>query len=219
MGRTLQLTDALHQYLLDVGIHENAILAELRERTSGMPLARMQISPEQGQFLHWLVSTITARKTIEVGVFTGYSSLVTALALPADGYIIACDINEEFTRIAREYWRKAGVDSRIRLTLQPAIDTLNQLIARGESGTFDFAFIDADKENYEIYYEAILKLLRPGGVIAIDNVLWSGRVIDPAADDSSTLALRIFNKKLHEDPRIGLSMIPLGDGLTLARKL
>jgi predicted O-methyltransferase YrrM len=219
LGRSIQLSDALYEYLLAVGVRENAVLAELRDRTASLPLARMQISAEQGQFMQWLVSTIGAKKTIEVGVFTGYSSLVTALVLPPDGYIVACDISEEFTSIAREYWKKAGVDNRIRLKLQPATDTLEQLIAQGESGSFDFAFIDADKENYEIYYELILKLLRPGGVIAVDNVLWSGRVIDPSADDSSTAALRQFNPKLHKDPRIALSMIPLGDGLTLARKL
>jgi len=218
-SRTLQLTDTLYRYLVDVGVRENPILDALRERTANHPYARMQISAEHGQFLHWLVSTIGARKTLEIGVFTGYSSLVTALALPKDGLIVACDISDEYTTIAREFWRKADVEERIQLHLRPATETLDELIEQGQSGTFDFAFIDADKESYDAYYESTLRLLRVGGVIAVDNVLWGGRVADNSVNDSSTTALRAFNIKLHDDPRIALSLVPIGDGLTLARKL
>jgi len=218
-SRTLQLTDTLYRYLVDVGVRENPILDALRERTASHPYARMQISAEHGQFLHWLVSTIGARKTLEIGVFTGYSSLVTALALPKDGLIVACDISDEYTSIAREFWRKANVEERIQLHLRPATETLDELINQGQGGTFDFAFIDADKESYDAYYESTLRLLRVGGVIAVDNVLWGGRVADNSVNDSSTTALRAFNIKLHDDPRIALSLVPIGDGLTLARKL
>ena len=218
-NRTIHLDDALYAYLLDSSVHEPAVLRELRERTASLPLARMQISPEQGRFMFWLVQTLNARRTLEVGVFTGYSALITALALPADGEVVACDISEEYTAIAREFWRKADVDRRIVLHLRPAQETLDALLHQGQQGQFDFAFVDADKEGYEGYYEAILKLLRRGGVIAVDNVLWSGRVIDPADTDSSTVALRTFNRKLRDDPRVSITMLPLGDGLTLARKL
>jgi len=218
-SRTVHLTDTLYNYLLDVGVRENPILGALRERTASLPNAGMQISAEHGQFMHWLVSTIGAKKTIEVGVFTGYSSLVTALALPKDGLIVACDISDEYTSIAREFWRKANVEDRIQLHLRPATETLDELIEQGQSGTFDFAFIDADKESYDAYYESALRLLRVGGVIAVDNVLWGGRVADNSVNDSSTTALRAFNIKLHDDSRIALSLVPIGDGLTLARKL
>lgn len=218
-NRTIQLNDELYAYLLKSSVHEPAILKELRERTAPLPAARMQISPEQGQFLYWLLQTLGARRTLEVGVFTGYSSLITAMALPATGKIIACDISEEYTAIAREFWQKANVAERIDLHLRPAQETLDNLLQNGQQEQFDFAFIDADKEGYDGYYEAILQLLRCGGVIAVDNVLWSGRVIDPSITDSSTVALRAFNLKLRDDKRVSIAMLPIGDGLTLARKL
>jgi predicted O-methyltransferase YrrM len=178
----------------------------------------MQISPDQGQFMALLIHLLDARRTLEIGVFTGYSSLSVALALPEDGHVIACDINEEWTSIARRYWREAGVEKKIDLRLRPALETLDDLIAAGEGGRFDFAFIDADKGNYANYFDRALVLLRPGGLIAIDNVLWFGRVIDPAADDPDTLAIRAFNEKLHHDDRVWISMLPVRDGLTLALK-
>lgn len=218
-NRTLTLDDALYDYLLSVSLRELPVLKELRERTAQLPMAQMQISPEQGQFMQWLVTMLGARRTLEIGVFTGYSTLVTALALPADGLVVACDISAEYTAIAKEYWQRAGVSTRIQLHLQPALETLKQLLSNGEANSFDFAFIDADKENYQHYYEAVLQLLRPGGVIAVDNVLWDGRVIDPAVNDSSTVAIRAFNRQLHNDQRVAITMLPLGDGLTLVRKL
>jgi caffeoyl-CoA O-methyltransferase len=218
-NRSIELSEPLYRYLLSVSLREPPILAELRAQTAQMPLARMQISPEQGQFMHWLLTTIGARRTLEIGVFTGYSTLITALALPADGCVVACDISEEYTAIARGYWERAGVADRIRLYLRPALETLREQLDSGAAGTFDFAFIDADKETYQQYYEAALQLLRPGGTMMFDNVLWSGRVIDAAVSDSSTVALRAFNEALHRDERIALSMLPVGDGVTLARKL
>jgi len=218
-NRSINLTDSLYDYLLSVSLREPEILKELRARTAQLSAARMQISPEQGQFMHWLASLIGARRTLEVGVFTGYSSLITALALPGDGRIVACDISAEYTDIAREFWQRAGVAERIDLQLRPALETLQQLLDNGEANSYDFAFIDADKENYIGYYEAVLQLLRRGGVLLVDNVLWSGRVIDPAVNDSSTVALREFNLKLHSDQRVAISLLPVGDGLTLVRKL
>lgn len=218
-NRTLTLNDALYDYLLSVSLQELPVLKELRERTAQLPMAQMQISPEQGQFMQWLITMLNARRTLEIGVFTGYSTLVTALALPSEGSIVACDISAEYTAIAQEYWRRAGVAARIQLHLQPALQTLQQLLDIGEANSFDFAFIDADKENYQHYYEAVLQLLRPGGVIAVDNVLWGGRVIDAAINDSSTVAIRAFNQQLHTDRRVSITLLPLGDGLTLVRKL
>ena len=218
-ARTFTMSEDLNRYLLSISLRDTALLAELREQTARMPEARMQISAEQGQFLHWLVSTIGAKRTLEIGVFTGYSALVTALALPEDGEIVACDISDEYTAIARSYWERAGVSQRIHLRLAPALHTLRDVLARNGEGGFDFAFIDADKENYGAYFEMVLKLLRVGGVMAIDNVLWSGRVIDPANNESSTVALREFNRQVFADPRVAISVIPIGDGLTLARKL
>jgi caffeoyl-CoA O-methyltransferase len=181
-------------------------------------MAGMQISPEQGQFMALLAELIGARRAIEVGTFTGYSALCVAQALPADGKLIACDISEEFTSVARRYWAKSGIADRIELRLAPALDTLKSLLAGGGAGSFDFAFIDADKTQYDAYYEAILKLLRPGGLATIDNVLWSGAVADGRKRDADTVALRALNEKLKTDKRITLSMLPIGDGLTLARK-
>ncbi len=216
----LGISDALYDYLLDVSLREADVLRRLREETERMPDARMQITPDQGQFMALLVELIGARQTLEVGVFTGYSSLAVALALPADGRIVACDVSEEWTAIARRYWAEAGVADKIDLRLAPALDTLDALIAAGAAGTFDFAFIDADKDEYADYYERTLELLRPGGLVCVDNVLWSGKVVDPAVsdDDYDTLAIRAFNEKLADDARISLSLLSIADGLTLARK-
>jgi predicted O-methyltransferase YrrM len=181
-------------------------------------MGRMQISIEQGILMRMLAKLIGTRKAIEVGVFTGYSSICVAQALPADGKLIACDVSEEWTSIARRYWKESGLDNKISLRLQPAVQTLDQLLGASEAGTFDFAFIDADKENYDNYYERILQLLRPGGLLTIDNVLWSARVIDPQVNDIDTVALRALNLKLRNDARVEICMLPLGDGLTLVRK-
>ena len=217
-NRTITLSDGLYDYLLDVSLREPDVLRRLREETAKIPAAAMQIAPEQGQFMALLVELMGARKAIEVGTFTGYSSLSVALALPPGGRLVACDVNEEWTDVARRYWAEAGVADRIDLRLAPALETLDGLIAEGEAGTFDFAFIDADKAGYDAYYERILTLLRPGGLVSVDNVLWSGRVIDTAKQDSDTRAIRAFNEKIHADPRVSLSLVPIGDGLTLARK-
>ena len=217
-SRTIQMTDRLYDYLLKVSLREPPLLADLRAETAKLPMAGMQISPEQGQFMALLAELIGARRAIEVGTFTGYSSLCVAQVLPPDGKLIACDISAEFTSMARRYWAKAGLADRIELRLAPALDTLKSLLAGGGAGGFDFAFIDADKTQYGAYYEAILKLLRPGGLMTIDNVLWSGAVADGRKRDADTVALRALNEKLKTDKRISLSMLPIGDGLTLARK-
>ncbi|MFM7363148.1 MAG: class I SAM-dependent methyltransferase [Cuspidothrix sp.] len=216
--QTIGLEQTLYDYLLSVSLREPIILTELRQETSQLPMSRMQISPEQGQFMALLVKLIGAKKTLDVGVFTGYSSLVVALALPADGKIVACDVSEEYTSIARRYWQQAGVADKIDLHIAPALETLDSLLAVGEAGTFDFAFIDADKGNYENYYERSLQLIRTGGIIAIDNVLWSGKVADVQVQDNQTNKIRAFNHKLHQDSRITLSLVPIADGLTLAIK-
>ncbi len=216
--RTIGLAGPLYDYLLEVGCREPPLLARLRAETAGLEWAIMQIGPDQGQFMRLLVELIGARNTLEVGVFTGYSSLAVALGLPADGRIVACDVSEEWTAIARRYWAEAGVAHKIDLRLAPAIQTLDGLIASGRAGTFDFAFIDADKGNYGGYFERCLALLRPGGLIAIDNVLWDGAVIDPAKTDADTEAIRALNAKLATDERVTVAMVPVGDGLTLARK-
>ncbi|MBD2098355.1 class I SAM-dependent methyltransferase [Trichocoleus sp. FACHB-591] len=217
-NKTLDLTNQLYDYLLSNSLREPELLAQLRQKTAEHPMAQMQIAPEQGQFMALLVQLMGAKKTLEVGVFTGYSSLAVALALPTDGKVIACDVSEEYTAIARRYWQAAGVANKIELRIGPAVDTLDQLLAAGEAETFDFAFIDADKSNYWNYYERSLQLVRPGGLIAIDNVLWSGRVADPQVQDNRTESIRVFNAKLHQDQRITLSLVPIADGLTLALK-
>jgi predicted O-methyltransferase YrrM len=217
-NRTLGLSDAVYAYLLEASLREPPLLKALREETAKMPEANMQISPEQGQFMALLARLMDARRCIEVGVFTGYSSLALALALPESGRIIACDVSEEWTRVARRYWREAGVAHKIDLRIAPAIDTLRSLRANGGDGSFDFAFVDADKTSYGDYYEELLKLLRPGGLIAIDNTLWAGKVADPDVQDEDTVAIREFNAKLLADQRIDLSLVPIADGLTLARK-
>ncbi|MBE9205100.1 class I SAM-dependent methyltransferase [Nostoc sp. LEGE 06077] len=216
--QTLGLEENLYEYLLSVSVREAEILTQLRQETAQHPMGRMQIAPEQGQLMSLLVQLIGAQKTLEIGVFTGYSTLVVALALPKTGKVVACDISEEFTAIARRYWQQAGVAEKIDLHLAPAMETLDRLLTDGEAETFDFAFIDADKSNYDGYYERSLKLIRPGGLIAIDNVLWSGRVADIQVQDNRTKKIRAFNQKLHQDSRITLSLIPIADGLTLVRK-
>lgn len=215
--RTLNLDERLYRYVLDVSLREHAELAALREATRTHPRAGMQIAPEQGQFLALLVRLIGARRTIEIGVFTGYSALAVALALPEDGRVLACDVSVEYTSVARPYWQRAGVAHKIDLVLAPALATLDARLTAGEAGAYDFAFIDADKTNYDGYYERCLQLLRTGGLIAVDNTLWSGRVAEPALDED-TAALQRFNRKLHRDDRIDLALLPIGDGLTLARK-
>lgn len=216
--RTIPLTDTLHEYLLSVSLRESAALRALRDETAADPSANMQIAPEQGQFMALLVQLMGARRCLEIGVFTGYSSLVTALALPDDGRIIACDVSEDWTRIGREHWAKAGVTHKIDLRLAPALETLDALIASGLTGSFDFCFIDADKTNYRGYYQRALQLLRVGGLIAIDNTLWSGKVAEPDNTEPDTVALRELNAFLKTDQRVKLSLLPIGDGLTLALK-
>lgn len=215
--RTLNLDDTLYQYVLDHSIREHPAQAALRAATRSHPYAGMQISPEQGQFMGLLIKLMGARRTIEVGVFTGYSALAVALALPDDGKLLACDISDEYTQIGQPFWEQAQVRHKIDLQLRPALETLDARLAAGEAGQYDFAFIDADKTSYDGYYERCLRLLRYGGLIAIDNTLWSGKVAthDTGAD---TVALQALNIKLHHDERIDLSLLPIGDGLTLARK-
>jgi predicted O-methyltransferase YrrM len=215
---TLGLSDDLIAYLYTNSLREPEILTQLRAETASLPASRMQIAPEQGQFMAWLVTLIGAKRTIDIGVFTGYSALVVALALPDDGQIIACDRDPQATAIACRYWQAAGVADKIDLQLAPALDTLDQLLADQQHNRFDFAFIDADKRNYANYYDRCLQLVRPGGVIAIDNVLWSGRVADASDTDKRTAAIRAFNAQLQSDDRIDLSLLPIADGLTLARK-
>lgn len=217
-NQTFGLEPQLYHYLLSVSLREPEILHQLRQETAQHPQGQMQIAPEQGQFMALLLQLMGAKKVLEVGVFTGYSSLCMALALPELGRIIACDVSEAYTKIARRYWQTAGVAHKIDLRLAPALDTLAQLLAQGEAETFDFAFIDADKSNYERYYEQALQLIRPGGLIVIDNVLWSGRVAEPANQESLTLAIRSFNEKLRTDQRVNLSLVSIADGLTLALK-
>lgn len=217
-NQTIPLTPALYRYLLEISLREPEILQRLRAYTIGLPQASMQIAPEQGQFMALLAKLSNARRAIEVGVFTGYSALSVALALPADGRLIACDIDEHWTTIARDYWREAGVMDKIELRLGPALHTLDTLLAEGQRGSFDLAFIDADKENYIAYYERLLELLRPGGLIVVDNVLWGGSVVGPTDQDSDTVAIRAFNEHVKQDERIVLSLVPIGDGLMLALK-
>jgi len=216
--QTTGLAETLADYIQLISLREPDILKQLREETAKLSMAQMQISPEQGQFMALLVQLMGAKKTLEIGVFTGYSALAVALALPNDGKVIACDISEEYTAIAKDFWGRAGVLEKIDLRIAPALETLEKLITEGEAESFDLAFIDADKRNYENYYERALTLLRPGGLILIDNVLWSGKVTDPTITDKQTQAIREFNQKLHQDSRISLSLIAIADGLTLALK-
>jgi predicted O-methyltransferase YrrM len=216
---SINLSSPLQAYIRSFGMREDADLAALREETANHPWAIMQISPEEGQLIALLVRLLGARKTLEVGVFTGYSAMVVAKAMGPQGKVIALDVSEEFTATARRHWAKAGVADRIDLRLRPATESLEALVAAGESNTFDFAFIDADKPNYDAYYEYALKLVRRGGLIAIDNVLWDGKVIDSADQSAHTVAIRAINRKIHDDSRVEASMVPIGDGLTLALKL
>lgn len=216
--RTLGLDDVLHQYLLDVSVDEDPVVKALRVRTATLEEHYMQISPEQGQFFKLLLKLMNARQVIEVGTYTGYSALCMAQAVGARGRVVCCDISEEWTAIGREFWEQAGVAERIDLRLAPALETLEQMRQAGETGCFDFAFIDADKGNYRAYYECLLDLIRPGGVIAVDNTLWSGRVADPSEEEPDTVAIREFNRMLAGDSRVMVSLVPIGDGLTLARK-
>jgi len=217
-NRTIQLSDELYAYAQRVGVREPDLLRQLREETARLPQSRMQISPEQGALMAMLVGLMGARRCLEVGTFTGYSALSVALALPAEGRLVCCDLSREWTDVARRYWDSAGVADRIELRIGPASDTLDALLAEGDADSFDFAFIDADKPNYDGYYERALRLVRPGGVIAIDNVLWSGAVIDPEDDTPDTRAIRALNDKIAGDERVDAVLVPIGDGLTLARR-
>ena len=214
---SIGLDETLHAYLVSVGVREPEVLRALRERTRALPRHGTQIAPEQGALLALLVRLMGARRCLEVGTFTGYSSTSIALALPEDGHLLCCDVSREWTDVARQTWESAGVAGRIELRLGPALETLDALLADGAAGTFDLAFIDADKPSYDGYVERALRLVRPGGLIAIDNVLWSGRVADPAATDESTEVIRALNAKLAADERVDLAIVPIGDGLTLLR--
>lgn len=216
---TIELNQSLRDYLINVSVKEPSVLKDLREETLQLDEFQMQISPEQGSFLSFLVKLINAKNTLDIGVFTGYSSLVVALQLPQNGYVTACDTNEEWTEIAQKYWKAAKVEDKIDLHIAPAVETLEKLISNGNEGLYDFSFIDADKINYQHYFEQSLVLVRKGGVIAIDNVLWGGRVLDNSDTEPATRAIREFNSKLYKDDRVAISMIPIGDGLTLAQKL
>ena len=215
---TLQLNEKVYDYLLGHSLRESAACQQLREETKPMKMGMRQVSPEQGQFMSLLVELIGARKAVEVGTFTGYSALRVAQALPEDGTLVCCDVSEEWTAVGKKYWEQAGVSDRINLKIGPAVDTLQAMRDAGEENTFDFGFIDADKLNYQSYYEHVLALLRTGGLLLIDNVLWGGSVANPDKTDEDTEAIRNLNTFLHADDRVSLSMLPVGDGLTLALK-
>lgn len=217
-NRTTNLDDRLYAYLIEHSLRESDIMRRLRELTAGHERARMQISPEQGQFMALLVELTGAERIIEIGTFTGYSALCMAQALPVGGQLICCDVSTEWTDIGRPFWREAGIETRIDLRIAPAVETLDALITEGESGSFDMIFIDADKTGYADYFERGLQLLRPGGLLLFDNTLWHGNVADPDVQDEETAAVRALNDRLHHDERISISMVPIGDGLTLARK-
>ncbi|MGH8355427.1 MAG: O-methyltransferase [Pseudomonas sp.] len=217
-NRTLNLDDALYQYLLDVSLRETPLLRRLREETAQLPVANWQIAPEQGQFMALLVKLTGAKRLLEIGTFTGYSALCMAGAMPEDGRLTCCDIDEQYTAIARRYWQEAGLERRIELRLAPALETLAELERTGQGGRFDLVFIDADKANYPAYLEHALELLRPGGLILFDNTLWSGRVLEANPDSADTRAIQALNLALKDDPRLDLSLLPLGDGLSLCRK-
>jgi len=215
---SIGLSNALHEYLLSVSLRESDVMQRLREETAEHPQANMQIAPEQAQFFQFLVHMLGARRTLEIGVFTGYSALAVAEALPDDGEVVACDISDEYTRVARRYWQEAGVADTIDLRIAPALDTLDALLDDGQAGSFDFAFVDADKEPYPDYYERCLDLLRPGGVVALDNVFRGGDVLDDDPDDPSVRVIQDLNRDLRTDQRVHLSMLPIADGVTLALK-
>lgn len=215
---SIGVSEELNDYLLSVSLRDDDISRRLREETAAMPRSEMQIAPEQGQFMAMMVELTQAKRIIEIGTFTGYSALSMARALPPDGELVTCDISQEWASVGQRYWEEAGLSDRIRLRVGPAVDTLDQLIESHGTGSFDLAFIDADKENYGAYYEKCLQLVRKGGLIMIDNVLWEGQVIDPLVNDVHTKAIRELNNFVHDDERVTISMIPLADGLTLARK-
>lgn len=217
-NQTLGLSPALYAYFQSISLREPKSLQQLRQKTAEHPMSRMQIAPEQGQFMALIAQLIGAEKTLEIGVFTGYSSMAIALALPPSGKVVACELSEEYGAIAHRHWQEAGVAHKIELRIAPALETLEALLAAGEANTFDFAFIDADKSNYDAYYEKTLQLVRPGGLIAIDNVLWGGKVADPTIKDNQTRGIRAFNEKLHQDSRVNYSLVPIADGLALAMK-
>ena len=217
-NRTLCLDDPLYSYLLDVSLREAPVLRRLREETATLPMARWQIAPEQGQFMALLVQLTGARQLLEVGTFTGYSALSMARALPMDGHLLCCDVDEQYTSIAQRYWEEAGVAARIELRLAPALETLNALVREGRAGSFDLIFIDADKTNYPAYLEHALLLVRAGGLILFDNTLWSRRVLEKRPDSADTRAIQSLNQRLKLDQRVDISLLPLGDGLTLCRK-
>lgn len=215
---TLGLPEDLRDYLLEVGVHEAEILRRLREETAALPMHDMQVAPEQGALMALLVRLLGARRCIELGTFTGYSSLAVALALPPDGRIVCCDISREWTAVAARYWAEAGVAEKVELRLGPALETLDALLAEGREGSFDFAFMDADKARYPSYAQRLLRLLRPGGLLAVDNVFWGGDVIRPEINDRDTDGVRELNALLAADAGLDLAMVPIADGLTLARK-
>jgi predicted O-methyltransferase YrrM len=217
-NKTIGLSDELQEYVVQVGAREPEVLARLRAETASIPEYGMQVSADEGAFLAMLVELMGARRCIEVGTFTGYSSTAVALSLPPDGRLTCCDVSEEWTAVARRYWAEAGVTDKIDLRLAPAVETLDDLIAAGGEGTYDFAFVDADKPGYAAYYERLLRLVRPGGLIAFDNTLWDGRVVDPDADDPDTVAIRELNTMLADDERVSLCLLPIADGVTLARR-
>ena len=217
--RTIPMTDELYDYFLGVSLREPAVLARLRDATLAHPEASMQISPEQGQFMRFLIRLMGAKRAIEIGTFTGYSALSVALAMPDDGYLVACERREEFTKIGQPFWREAGVADRIDLRIGKAVGTLEAMLEAGEGDTYDFAFIDGDKKNYVNYYDLCLQLVRIGGVIAIDNALWSGRLTDETLDDPATTAIRTLNESIRDDDRVDMSLLPIGDGLMLARRI
>lgn len=218
-NRTLSIDDRVYDYLLSVSLREPALLKQLREETAGIEYSEMQIAPEQGQFMAMLVKLTGARRALEIGTFTGYSSICIAGALPPDGELVCCDDSKEWTAMAQKYWTQAGLDQRISLRLGDAAATLQALLDQGQAGAFDFIFIDADKQNYEQYYEQSLSLLSPAGLIAVDNTLWSGDVADPGNNEPGTRAIRRFNQALKSDDRVDISLVPIGDGLTLVRKV
>lgn len=218
-SRTIPMTDALYDYYLGASLREPEVLARLREKTKEHPEGDMRISPEQGQFMRFIVRLIGARSAIEIGTYTGYSTLSVALAMPSGSKLVACERRPQWPRIGQPFWREAGVDDIIDLRIGKAVETLTAMVEAGESGQYDFAFIDGDKKNYGNYYELCLQLVRPGGIIAIDNMLWSGRLVDQSIDDPASSAIRILNEKIRDDERIDSSLLPIGDGLALVRKL